>query len=110
MDASKATRYLESLLGQTLRVHTTDTRMFVGIFKCTDADRNIILASTYEYRFPPPSAVQEAASAADNQSSSFKMNMTSRLIGLVVVPGQHITRIEVEETAEQARFRQKLEK
>jgi small nuclear ribonucleoprotein (snRNP)-like protein len=37
MDEMQAIRYLESLIGQTLRVHTTDTRMFVGTFKCTDA-------------------------------------------------------------------------
>jgi hypothetical protein len=37
MEEMQAIRYLESLIGQTLRVHTTDTRMFVGTFKCTDA-------------------------------------------------------------------------
>lgn len=37
MDELQAVRYLESLIGQTLRVHATDTRMFVGTFKCTDA-------------------------------------------------------------------------
>lgn len=37
MDEMQAIRYLESLIGQTLRVHTTDTRMFEGTFKCTDA-------------------------------------------------------------------------
>lgn len=28
--------YLSSLLGMQLRVHTTDDRMFVGEFRCTD--------------------------------------------------------------------------
>jgi hypothetical protein len=28
--------FLESILGKTLRLHTSDTRMFVGRFKCTD--------------------------------------------------------------------------
>lgn len=37
MDANRAIQYLESLIGQTLRVHATDTRIFVGNFKCTDA-------------------------------------------------------------------------
>lgn len=37
MDESKAVQYLESLIGRTLRVHATDTRIFVGVFKCTDA-------------------------------------------------------------------------
>lgn len=40
MDTSREeVRYLQSLLGRTLRIHTTDMRMFVGIFKCTDMVR-----------------------------------------------------------------------
>ncbi|KAL1966629.1 hypothetical protein VTN77DRAFT_4040 [Rasamsonia byssochlamydoides] len=97
MDNSKEVQYLQSLLGRTLRVHTTDTRMFVGTFKCTDTDRNIILAGTYEYRFPSPSAVKAAAETTSTDTGKIKVDMTSRLIGLVVVPGQHITRIELEE-------------
>lgn len=37
MEDNQAVQFLESLLGRTLRVHATDTRMFVGTFKCTDA-------------------------------------------------------------------------
>ena len=37
MNETEAVQYLDSLIGQTLRVHTTDTRIFVGVFKCTDA-------------------------------------------------------------------------
>ncbi|OJJ72888.1 hypothetical protein ASPBRDRAFT_54670 [Aspergillus brasiliensis CBS 101740] len=92
MDGNQAVQYLDSLIGRTLRVHATDTRIFVGTFKCTDAARNIILASTYEYRFPSPSTVRDAAtdthdsaagSAVDAQS--IKVDMTSRFIGLVVL-------------------------
>ncbi|OXV09667.1 hypothetical protein Egran_02570 [Elaphomyces granulatus] len=106
MGNSEAVCYLQSLLDRTLRVHTTDRRMFVGTFKCTDADRNIILAETYEYRHPSACVIRETAATITNDSEAledagkdqFKVNMTSRLIGLVVVPGQHITRIELEET------------
>lgn len=42
MDNSKEVQYLQSLLGRTLRVHTTDTRMFVGTFKCTDTVRPVL--------------------------------------------------------------------
>ena len=31
-----AVEYLSTLLGKQLRIHTTDTRMFVGEMKCTD--------------------------------------------------------------------------
>lgn len=71
----------------------------------TTQERNIILSGTFEYRFPSASAVQEAAdnvtTQAENPSranSTVKVDMTSRFIGLIVVPGQHITRIEVEES------------
>ncbi|KAL4783134.1 hypothetical protein BJX76DRAFT_358273 [Aspergillus varians] len=105
MDENQALQYLESLIGRTLRVHATDTRIFVGVFKCTDAARNIILANTHEYRHPTTAAVRDAAlnTAPESlgESQKLKLNMTSRFIGLVVVPGQHITSIELEEMLEQ---------
>ncbi|OJI82282.1 hypothetical protein ASPTUDRAFT_57990 [Aspergillus tubingensis CBS 134.48] len=89
MDGNQAVQYLDSLIGRTLRVHATDTRIFVGTFKCTDAARNIILASTYEYRFPSPSTVRDAATGTHDSAAgsavdaqSVKMDMTSRFIGL----------------------------
>ncbi|KAF9888316.1 hypothetical protein FE257_008748 [Aspergillus nanangensis] len=118
MNENQAVQYLESMIGQTLRIHATDTRIFVGNFKCTDAARNIILGQTYEYRFPTPSAVHDAAVETEKQESessrvaspNLKVNMTSRFIGLVVVPGQHITKIELEETPQQIRVREALRK
>ncbi|KAJ5954552.1 Ribonucleoprotein LSM domain eukaryotic/archaea-type [Penicillium viridicatum] len=103
MDHDQSVQYLEGLLGRTLRIHTTDTRMFVGLFKCTDADRNIILANSFEYRMPTTSAVQAAAEekqswgeGSEAKSTTVKVNMTHRLIGLIVIPGRHITKIELE--------------
>ncbi|EEP77481.1 conserved hypothetical protein [Uncinocarpus reesii 1704] len=90
--------YLESLLNKTLRLHTSDTRLFVGIFKCTDNDRNIILANTYEYRYPTPAALNEAIrQQGQGESEVVTADMTTRFIGLVVVPGRHITKIELDE-------------
>ncbi|KAL3465482.1 hypothetical protein BJX64DRAFT_55080 [Aspergillus heterothallicus] len=112
MDTTQAVHYLESLIGQTLRVHATDTRIFVGVFKCTDAARNVILANTFEYRYPTRAAVRDAAlhSAPESleETQNLKLNMTSRFIGLVVVPGQHITGIELEETPQQSRVRESV--
>jgi N-alpha-acetyltransferase 38, NatC auxiliary subunit len=126
MEKSQAEDYLTSLLGKTLRVTTNDTRMFLGQFKCTDSvrlpilspqspsipytlppnpnsisnpnfqDRNIILSSTFEYRLPPPPKnIQGQATVT--------MDMTSRYLGLVVVPGEYIVKIEVEEFASQVK-------
>lgn len=43
-------------------------------------------------------------------SPKVQVDMTSRFIGLVVVPGQHITKIELEETPQQMRVREALRK
>ncbi|KAJ5156227.1 Ribonucleoprotein LSM domain eukaryotic/archaea-type [Penicillium capsulatum] len=103
MDSKQAVQYLDGLLGRQLRVHATDSRMFVGIFKCTDAERNIILANSFEYRFPTPSAIEAAATGNESwektpatRGATVKVNMTSRLIGLIVIPGKHITKIELD--------------
>lgn len=126
---TQATTYLESLLNKNLRITTTDSRMFWGNFKCTDSvspvpplspstsqpfsptkpanttgsvsvphskECNIVLKHTYEYRPPPPPKPEELAAA-----KSIKMDMTSRFLGLVVVPGEHIVKIEVEGFASQ---------
>jgi hypothetical protein len=66
-------------------------------------ERNLILANSLEYRFPTPSAVETAAkeleswdNASEAAKATVKVNMTSRLIGLIVIPGRHITKSELE--------------
>lgn len=97
MDNTKATEYLETLLNKKLRVYTNDTRMFLGDFKCTDNECNVILSQSCEYRPPTPSALKAAAQANTTSIASVKVDMTSRFLGLIVVPGHHITKIEVED-------------
>lgn len=59
---------------------------------------NIILSQSYEYRQPSEDAVKAAAESSSKTSSTatLKVDMTSRFLGLIVVPGQYITKIEVE--------------
>jgi hypothetical protein len=64
-------------------------------------DRNIVLAHTYEYR--QPSSRQRAEAAEKAGSETIKLDMSSRYLGLVVVPGHHIVKMEVEEFASQMR-------
>jgi hypothetical protein len=40
---TEATEYLHHLLNKTLRIHTTDSRIFVGTMKCTDRVRSLLL-------------------------------------------------------------------
>ncbi|KAG9551488.1 hypothetical protein KCU77_g8532, partial [Aureobasidium melanogenum] len=101
MDRSntEATEYLTALLNKTLRIHTTDSRIFVGTMKCTDQERNIILSLTHEYRQPPSSVVEDAAYQMQlkGDTGNVKVDMVKRFVGLVVVPGRYITKIEVED-------------
>ncbi|EGE06860.1 hypothetical protein TEQG_08743 [Trichophyton equinum CBS 127.97] len=104
MERDEAREYLESLVDKVLRVHTSDSRVFVGLFKCTDNDRNMILSTTHEYRCPTERAPAEQASseemegpkAACNAPLDLNTDMSRRFIGLVVIPGQHITKIELD--------------
>ncbi|KFA49285.1 hypothetical protein S40293_07865 [Stachybotrys chartarum IBT 40293] len=102
MDKEEAREYLSSLLNHTLRVVVTDGRMFSGSFKCTDPDKNVILAHAYEYRQPTAEkkaeGVQEAASTSQ---ATVTLDMTSRYLGLIVIPGEHIVKMEVERFASQ---------
>ncbi|PHH85597.1 hypothetical protein CDD83_199 [Cordyceps sp. RAO-2017] len=99
MNREEAQAYLESLLNKNLRIITTDGRLFWGSFKCTDADRNVVLAHTYEYRQPPPAAIQRHLEDAERETVS--VDMTSRYLGLVVVPGHHVVSMHLEQFASQ---------
>ena len=73
------------------------------LIKSYRQDRNIILANSFEYRMPTTSAVQAAAQekgawgeGSEAKATTVKVNMTHRLIGLIVIPGRHITKIELE--------------
>ncbi|KAF7914856.1 hypothetical protein EAE99_010557 [Botrytis elliptica] len=116
----EARAYLHNLLCKTLLVHTTDHRMFRGEFKCTDSDLNVILSETYEYRIPPsppiPTTTSTTSSSTQPQDPTSSasqsqpqpqplLNITPRWLGLVVVPGAHILRIELEEFESQTRGR-----
>lgn len=93
----EASAYLQTLLNKNLIVHTTDGRLFRGEFKCTDPECNIVLAHATEYRQPTPQQrAQHAAKAAAEGKTKMTMDMTSRYLGLIVTPGQHVAKIEVE--------------
>lgn len=96
---SNASAYLTTLLNRNLHLHTSDGRMFVGQMKCTDPERNIILSMTHEYRQPSQADIKLTAERHERsgKSGNVKVDMKKRFVGLVVVPGNYITKIEVEE-------------
>ncbi|KAJ4373567.1 hypothetical protein N0V86_007709 [Didymella sp. IMI 355093] len=96
MDNEQATFWLSQFIGKNLRIHASDGRVFGGQMKCTDKDRNIILSLAYEYRAPSAEAIRKAVEESGNPSS--KVTWNSRYVGLIVVPGQHVKKIEFEES------------
>ncbi|RDA93552.1 hypothetical protein CP533_3999 [Ophiocordyceps camponoti-saundersi (nom. inval.)] len=97
MDHDGARSYLKALLNKNLRITTTDGRLFWGAFKCTDANQNIVLSHTYEYR-------RSSGAHPSGHDQPGRMNVAAaRYLGLVVVPGEHIVRMELEQYVSQMR-------
>jgi hypothetical protein len=84
----------------------------VGSFRCTDRvsrtsesrpwvdtlqDSNVILSNAFEYRAPSRKAEAAAIEQARTTGESSKADMTSRFMGLIVIPKHHIVKIELEE-------------
>ncbi|XP_071840573.1 N-alpha-acetyltransferase 38, NatC auxiliary subunit-like isoform X2 [Apostichopus japonicus] len=80
-EESQSRKTLEGWLNRFMRIKMTDGRILVGAFVCTDRDRNIILGSCDEY--------VNAQDLDDKEEP--------RVLGLAMVPGQHILSIEIDD-------------
>jgi len=78
---SDAVQRLEALLNKNLKIKMSDGRTLLGIFLCTDRDRNVILGSCQEYLNSPDDEKEEP-----------------RILGLAMIPGHHIVSICVDQT------------
>lgn len=97
MEEAEATQFLESLLGKSLQVTVPDGRLFTGTFRCTDNESNVILSNAFEYRMPTEVAVKAAVDKLQTTGQTSRADMTSRFVGLIVIPGKQISQMEVEE-------------
>ncbi|CAF1476689.1 unnamed protein product, partial [Didymodactylos carnosus] len=75
----QAKKQIKEWLNKPIRVAITDGRVLVGILLCTDRDQNIILGNCNEYIGCP----------CDEEF---------RVLGLALVPGQHIQSIYIDDT------------
>ncbi|KAL7273504.1 hypothetical protein RUND412_003642 [Rhizina undulata] len=92
-----ASPFLQGFINRTLRITTTDKRMFVGELKCTDKDKNLILTKTHEYHSPTENdLLSNAANAGADARGKLKLTLRSRYLGLVVIPGEYIVKVEEE--------------
>ncbi|EST09477.1 Ribonucleoprotein LSM domain protein [Kalmanozyma brasiliensis GHG001] len=82
--AATAAKTIETnFVGRTSIVHIPDGRAFCGTFVCVDSGKNIILGNTEEMRVTP-----------EGRSSS-------RNVGMVMIPGDCVVKVEVQEDATQ---------
>lgn len=79
-DTALVTQF-KDFMGRQLRCHISDGRIITGSFDCIDKHRNIILDRATEIK-------------------SIDKPNTTRSIGYVLIPGEHLIKCEVENDAE----------
>ncbi|KAG0210839.1 hypothetical protein BGX33_004648 [Mortierella sp. NVP41] len=111
--------HLRSLLNRSTRIKITDGRLFVGQFMCIDHSKNIILSAAYEYRTtkntPDSTSSSSVVSSGSNNMAGIGGDVplrtlstnapqdtapdtlgTERFVGLVMIPGHHIVKAEID--------------
>lgn len=58
-------------------------------------DLNVILGNAHEYREPSSTSLLAMVGTASH--GRIVANMTSRFVGLIVIPGEHVRKVEIEE-------------
>jgi len=81
-------KLLRSMLNKNIKMKMSDGRILVGIFLCTDRAGNVIIGSCNEYTTDP-----DAEDACEEP----------RVLGLAMVPGQHICQIFIDDTTSSTR-------
>ena len=82
-DKSRGRLLLESWLNKPMKVEMTDGRILVGVFLCTDKDRNVILGATNEYVKSPGNDRPDTSKEGRN-------------LGLAMIPGHCIVSISID--------------
>jgi len=77
---SSSLSLVRTLLRKSLRIITSDGRLFLGTFAGTDKQLNILLVNADEYRFAP---IESA-------------NPNGRYVALVMIPRRFILKIEAQ--------------
>jgi len=77
----QARKQITDWLNKPMRVSIVDGRVLVGVLLCTDRDQNLILGNCNEYIGSP------------SEQEEF------RVLGLALIPGQHIQSIYIDESS-----------
>jgi len=92
---------LRAHLERFMRVTLSDGRVVVGRFYCLDRERNVVLTDAYAQPPPPTAAAAAAAKRAPaltaaEAAAAEEASLASRFLGVVMVPGRHLVKAEVE--------------
>jgi N-alpha-acetyltransferase 38, NatC auxiliary subunit len=79
----------DTFLGKNIKITINDGRTFEGRFVCIDSEVNVILQGTYEYR------IGNQSNNTEIQALNVSQIVQKRWAGMVMIPGQHITNVEV---------------
>ncbi|PWN38257.1 uncharacterized protein FA14DRAFT_153585 [Meira miltonrushii] len=79
----------ETFLGKNTKITINDGRTFEGRFVCTDSEVNVILQGTHEYR------IRNQSKGTEVDTANTDTTLQKRWAGMVMIPGQHITNVEV---------------
>ena len=95
------------LLDRSARVLLSDGRLVVGRFYCLDREGNVVLVDAFTQSPAKPTqagagtgtGAGAGAGAGAGESSRALAEEPWRSVGVVMVPGRHLVRIEVEASA-----------
>ncbi|RKO90493.1 hypothetical protein BDK51DRAFT_15842 [Blyttiomyces helicus] len=93
MPETDRVRSLRQLLHLRSRLTTTDGRVFVGQLVCIDKGLNLILNSAEEYKNGTRSNLVRVRGSCSWAHRTYE----SRFVGLVMIPGVHLVKAEVED-------------
>lgn len=80
-EIEQSRKQIKDWLNKPMRVSIVDGRVLVGVLLCTDCDQNLILGNCNEYIGSP------------SEQEEF------RVLGLALIPGQHIQSIYIDENS-----------
>lgn len=78
-----------------MKVQMSDGRVLIGIFLCTDRNRNLILGNACEYISTQSEFLMTMWNGRTNENSD-TADEDGRVLGLAMVPGQHVVSVSVE--------------
>ncbi len=92
-------KVLEKWLNKNMKIKMSDSRTIVGNFLCTDRHLNIILGSSLEYLKDGEYSSEFFIFLLFSNSLSFlsEENEEPRMLGLAMIPGEHIVSIHIDD-------------